>query len=614
MSWENAAGTTTFHSFGYTYDASSNPPTCDAYDDVSLPLSLSKIVDFSYAYDDLDRLTESRQGFLNGHDYVYDADTDQIRQYTLDQLGNWTTYKIGHYDSGTSQLIYPFEQGRTYDTSGAGGANEIATTTGDGDATFAHDAAGNATEAIIGIQLEQYEPELHEMIYDAWNRLVEVTGQGEFVYDGLNRKARNLNCVGSMDFDYYYNTNWQVLEMQLSTNPQPACYQFVWCARYIDALLIRDEDDDLAYETDYGGGDLGMEGSGLETRQFYLQDAGYSTRYTLLPDATMGLACDYSPYGDIAAPGSHGGGGGLFLDQGTIVGSTVPGMFHGYEWDLVSCMHHVRNRSLNIATGRWQQRDPLGYADGMNLYEYVRSNPSAYLDAFGKKAMTAEKNPIQHYWYKEGRKTIYTRSATREVTNKAGVTETVQNDASKMWLDTRWALAAIVPGQVLASTPGVASVGYCAPKGIYTRRYVELFKVCDENDCEAYKWGEVGTAAGSFERETSDPAEMYPCGIARIPLTIPIGRVSAEKALEQKITWTPEDTRVKKPAFSSKPKPTGPTPGTEVYEKIEDIAPKGYELVDTVKCGNSPGLGEKDVPELPTVESSKVKTWYPGFD
>jgi len=133
-----------------------------------------------------------------------------------------------------------------------------------------------------------------------------------------------------------------------------------------------------------------MEGSGLETRQFYLQDAGYSTRYTLLPDATMGLACDYSPYGDIAAAGSHGGGGGLFLYQASIVSWTVPGMFHGYEWDLVSCMHHVRNRSLNIATGRWQQRDPLdqnvpagGYQDGMNLYEYVRSQPVTWTDPKG---------------------------------------------------------------------------------------------------------------------------------------------------------------------------------------------------------------------------------------
>ena len=155
------------------------------------------------------------------------------------------------------------------------------------------------------------------------------------------------------------------------------------CARYMDALLIRDEDDDLAYETDYGNGNLGMADSGLETRQFYLQDAGYSTRYTLLPDATMGLACDYSPYGDIAAAGSHGGGGGLFIYQGGIVAWTVPGMFHGYEWDLTCGMHHVRNRSLNIATGRWQQRDPLGYADGMNLYQYVKSAPDRAIDPTG---------------------------------------------------------------------------------------------------------------------------------------------------------------------------------------------------------------------------------------
>jgi len=69
------------------------------------------------------------------------------------------------------------------------------------------------------------------------------------------------------------------------------------------------------------------------------------------------------------------------------------GMFHGYEWDLTCGMHHVRNRSLNIATGRWQQRYPLdqnvpagGYQDGMNLYEYVKSNPGLLVDPTGTVA------------------------------------------------------------------------------------------------------------------------------------------------------------------------------------------------------------------------------------
>ena len=38
--------------------------------------------------------------------------------------------------------------------------------------------------------------------------------------------------------------------------------------------------------------------------------------------------------------------------------------------------------------GRWMQRDPVGYVDGMGLYEYVRSNPAALLDWLGLRALS----------------------------------------------------------------------------------------------------------------------------------------------------------------------------------------------------------------------------------
>ncbi len=50
---------------------------------------------------------------------------------------------------------------------------------------------------------------------------------------------------------------------------------------------------------------------------------------------------------------------------------------------MTSYLLHARNRWLNSAMGRWLQRDPVGYVDGMNLYKHVRSNPVAYVDPFG---------------------------------------------------------------------------------------------------------------------------------------------------------------------------------------------------------------------------------------
>jgi RHS repeat-associated protein len=57
--------------------------------------------------------------------------------------------------------------------------------------------------------------------------------------------------------------------------------------------------------------------------------------------------------------------------------------YAGYEFDPVVSKYHVRHRVLDPELGLWQTRDPIGYAGGINLYEYVMSNPLAYVDPMG---------------------------------------------------------------------------------------------------------------------------------------------------------------------------------------------------------------------------------------
>jgi RHS repeat-associated protein len=57
--------------------------------------------------------------------------------------------------------------------------------------------------------------------------------------------------------------------------------------------------------------------------------------------------------------------------------------YAGYQWDPVIGANHVRHRVYLPELGRWTRRDPLGYVDGMTLFEYARSSPSKYLDASG---------------------------------------------------------------------------------------------------------------------------------------------------------------------------------------------------------------------------------------
>ncbi len=77
--------------------------------------------------------------------------------------------------------------------------------------------------------------------------------------------------------------------------------------------------------------------------------------------------------------------------------------YAGYEYDpglwyassLISgtvpprSMWHVRNRVLDSETGRWTRRDPLGYVDGMGLYEYVAGMPLLSNDPSGLAATAA---------------------------------------------------------------------------------------------------------------------------------------------------------------------------------------------------------------------------------
>ena len=58
-------------------------------------------------------------------------------------------------------------------------------------------------------------------------------------------------------------------------------------------------------------------------------------------------------------------------------------LFCGYRFDPETGLYHVRHRMYHATLGFWLQRDPLGYVDGMSLYEYCRGQPSATVDPQG---------------------------------------------------------------------------------------------------------------------------------------------------------------------------------------------------------------------------------------
>jgi len=58
-------------------------------------------------------------------------------------------------------------------------------------------------------------------------------------------------------------------------------------------------------------------------------------------------------------------------------------LYCGYRFDPESGLYHVRNRMYHTTLGRWMQRDPKGYVDGMGLYEYCCCGAVNRSDPFG---------------------------------------------------------------------------------------------------------------------------------------------------------------------------------------------------------------------------------------
>ena len=95
---------------------------------------------------------------------------------------------------------------------------------------------------------------------------------------------------------------------------------------------------------------------------------------------------DYSIFVNVFSAGSDGPAG-----TGTLSSELDSGFrrgYAGYEFDPVlgasyASIYHVRNRVYDAENGRWNKRDPVGYVDGMGLYEYCTSMPIGSTDAIG---------------------------------------------------------------------------------------------------------------------------------------------------------------------------------------------------------------------------------------
>ncbi len=277
-----------------------------------------------YLYDNIYRVTGYKEGTLDGSGTVPAPLTQTA--YNYDAVGNRTT-------TDKDSLI------TTYTTNNV---NEYTSIVDGGTINPLHDANGNLTS-----------DGTKTFTYDYENRLVSVSPGGiAYKYDPLGRRIEK-NVSGTIT--RYFFDGSRVIEERDGSDVVVATYVFgIW----IDEILTMER--------------------GGNTYYYYHQNSLGSVAAVTDSAGVVVERYEYDAYGNASVfDGSYT----------PLIGSAIgnPYMFTGREYDIETGFYYYRARYYDPAWGRFLQRDPLGYVDGMNLYEYVRGNTLNWTDPDGLK-------------------------------------------------------------------------------------------------------------------------------------------------------------------------------------------------------------------------------------
>ena len=249
-----------------------------------------------------------------------------------------------------------FDNAGTTDARTHNSANEItARTLGATGCTITYDVAGN-----LATFKETPASVTWTFTYDYRNRLLTASDGSlttTYSYDALNRRVKK-HLTSTNDIMYTYD-GWRCVEESEYIGEQwVPKRQYVYGAHYLDELVAR---DDL--------------GASPET-YFFLQDTNYNV--VALYKRSSGSIVErywYEPYGAVTIAHANGD------SQASPINEVL--LFQGQRRDPETELCYFKNRYYSPVLGRFVQRDPGGYQDGMNAYEFTRSGAIRGVDMFG---------------------------------------------------------------------------------------------------------------------------------------------------------------------------------------------------------------------------------------
>ena len=394
--------------------------------------------DVSYTMDDTDRLARAQQGTWGGSSIASETE-DQT--WTLSHTGNWDAVTLDFDGNNVYTGTDEYDDTRSHND-----VNELTARDTDSDSTdnYSHvyDEVGNMTD----------DGESRKYEYDAFGRMRKVRNQSdaliaEYRYNGLGfliSEHTDTDDDGDVDasdkwFHNAYDERWRKVATFRETDSDPK-EEFVnhqaglggnGGSSYINAVVSRDKDANTAWTSASDGvlgdkiyycqnwrGDVSAIVKGAGYLQEWAKYSSYGTPFGLPGgDTDSDGDCDstdvtqiqawidapaYDVRGDIDLDGDVDATDKSLISSyldGTTAGRGVLSAlvsnrrgYAGYTIDA-NGLWHVRHRVLDSGLGRWLRRDPLGYADGASLAQYVRGNPLALSDWSGLIGLTTAHSP-----------------------------------------------------------------------------------------------------------------------------------------------------------------------------------------------------------------------------